>query len=41
MTRHHALAALGLFLVVGLLVAAVVGFVDHAVATVEIGGLGS
>lgn len=41
MTRHALAATLGVVLVVGLLVAAVVGFVDHAVATVEIGGLGS
>jgi hypothetical protein len=39
MTRHALAAALGLVLVVGLLVAAVVGWVDHAVASVEIGGL--
>jgi hypothetical protein len=38
MTRH-ALATLGVVLVVGLLVAAVVGWVDHAVASVEFGGL--
>lgn len=39
MTRHHALAVLGVALVVGALVAAVVGLVYHAVAAVEIGGL--
>ena len=39
MTRHNIAALLGLALILALLAAAAIGYVDHAVASVEIGGL--